>query len=178
MNPMNLVGPAILGSIAAAIIAAGGAGLYYNLPSVVEGWRSSSWPVTAGTMLAKKHWAKYVESESSRKSKANHVVELRYAYDVGGRRYEGDREQLDRVGTVWHSSAAEQVVSALPAVGARFDVRYDPHAPERSLMHPGAAVIDVMLALFGAAAVLGGGWLLQALIRSQLQWHREMRGKP
>ena len=113
---------------------------------------AQAWPVASGSITA----ADIFRSGRGRYATFSPLV--RYDYEVGGRRYSGDRLRVGyaRVGSM---VAARRMLEPYP-VGASVPVRYDPADPASSLLDLTTssaplltAVIGGLLALFGLVIV-------------------------
>jgi hypothetical protein len=111
--------------------------------SIYWGTASWHWPSVAGQVIE----SKYQEGEN------NTVVQIRYTYNVGGRRLENDDVRYG--GAPGDSDVRDMVKSH--AAGSSVVVYYDPTNVERSVLIQGEEMSDWiflgagLLALFGAA---------------------------
>lgn len=144
---------------------AGGAWLVSKqIPAVVEGWRSRTWPSAPATVERAVAFQKYQRSSASRSGQGTHVVELRYAYDVGGTRYTGERQSLDAEGKIYLPEGAEKLAGNFP-VGSPVTAHYDAANPARSLLEPGVPVGGMLGMLLGATALGFGLYFLRMFMR-------------
>ncbi len=88
---------------------------------------AAAWPTVPGTVERSQ-----VKQGASSRGLIYHRLMLAYRYEVGGRRYEGDRVQF---GPQWVSSLAliERLAAKYPA-RAQVTVRYDPGAPDTAVL--------------------------------------------
>ncbi len=91
-------------------------------------------------------------------------MELRYAYDVGGKRYTGERQSLDAEGKIYLPEGAERLAGNFP-VGAPVTAHYDAANPARSLLEPGVPVGGMLGMLLGATALGFGLYFLRMFMR-------------
>ncbi|MCE5267836.1 MAG: DUF3592 domain-containing protein [Planctomycetaceae bacterium] len=73
-------------------------------------------------------------------------AEIKYAYSVAGKRYEGTRYRYGEVSSGGKSAAARVV--ALYPVGKQIDVRYAPNDPADAVLNAGLEGSDLLLAAF------------------------------
>jgi hypothetical protein len=107
---------------------------------------SKSWPTTNATIIANS-----ITSAESARSSSNFNLNLRYAYNVGGKSYEGSKVSYpDRTS---YSKADMDVLSKQFPVGTIHPVSYAPHAPDVVCLRPGANYGFVILFL-----LFGAGW--------------------
>ena len=158
---LKLVVGAAAASVLAAIIIGGGLIVATQLPRVVEGWQSRGWPSAQATIVhstaVRKAWK---PRTSTRSTYGTHAVQVRYAFEVAGRRHEGWRRSLDSEGKLLTERGANAVVDELP-VARRVLVYYNPSDPRQSLLEPGVPFGIVIAVLLGTL-LLGAG-LLAAL---------------
>ena len=113
---------------------------------VVRQWRtaraSRSWPVAAGTVLSGE--IKAVTERSSDGETTISVPHLRYAYEVDGRRFEGERIRFGRIRE--SERGARKILERYP-VGAGVEVRYDPANPAEATLESKAGIGLMVFAL-------------------------------
>ncbi|MET0336103.1 MAG: DUF3592 domain-containing protein [Rhizobacter sp.] len=147
---------AILVACAGVVYVGGGLLVYTQVPPILEGWRSRDWPSTQGTVESAQAVHRYGRTQNRQFSgNQTHVIELRYAFDIEGRRYTGTRRSLDDEGKVSTPESAQMQVAAYP-VGRVLTVWYDPQDPKRSLTAPGLPLGAVMMASFGLCLLAFG----------------------
>ncbi len=156
----------VLGLILATTLGGGGFLLVRNVPMIVEGWQSRSWPAVVGEVKKSEAVAKPIIIDSRRGAVGTHVVRLHYAFTVWGRTYSGTRQSLDDVGIIKSEEVAQREAESLP-VGRPVPIFYDPRDPSRSLLKPGVPVSGVLGSLFGAMLVATG----MALVAIGLHLH-------
>lgn len=148
------VGSLILGAVLTAIglfVA-----LHFGKPVLDRAKASEAWPTVPGVVTHSE-----VASHTS-DGKRMYRPDVRYDYEVDGRRYEGS--------TVWFggdyssssSGGARKVVARYPP-GREVAVSYDPEAPYESVLEPGAVFssyavlgIGALFAVIGVLVLLGG----------------------
>lgn len=145
----------ILGLILTATLGGGGYLLARNVPMILEGWNSRSWPAVVGAVKASAAVSKPIIIDSRRGAVGTHVVILHYEFSLMGRTYSGTRQSLDDVGIIKSADVAQREADALP-VGRSVQVFYDPSDPSRSLLTPGVPVSGVLGSLFGVLLVATG----------------------
>lgn len=117
---------------------------------------AQAWPTATGTMIA----TDILRGGTNRHPTFSPLV--RYEYDIGGRKYSGDRLRPGYV-KVGSRRAAERMLQAYP-VGAGVPVRYDPADPNSSLLELKTSSAPLLTAVVGAALILlGGGIAAQAM---------------
>lgn len=146
---------AILGLVLAATLGGGGFLLARNVPMIVEGWHSRSWPAMVGTVRASAAVSKPIITDRRRGAVGTHVVMLRYEFSVMGRTYSGTRQSLDDVGIIKSAEVAQREADALPA-GRPVQIFYDPNDPSKSLLTPGVPISGVIGSFFGVLLVATG----------------------
>jgi hypothetical protein len=77
-------------------------------------------------------------------SSTSYAPELRYTYEVGGRKFTGTRDRFDFYDR--GKDEADVLVAAHP-VGARVTIYFDPANPAESLLHPGLDGRDLFIAM-------------------------------
>ena len=113
---------------------------------------SRAWPTAAGTVIETELTSR-TETYRQQDRIETHTVyapRVRYAYEVEGRRYEGERI---RFGTYRESeTAARAILDRYPA-GASVEVHYDPANPAAATLETKTANIGMLL--FAVIALLG-----------------------
>lgn len=149
------------GLIFAATLGGGGYLLARNVPMIVEGWASRSWPTAMGTVTESAAVSKPVVSSSRRGTVGTHVLRLRYEFAVGGQVFSGTRQSLDDVGIIKSDELAQSEARSLPP-GSVVRVFYDAGDPARSLLTPGLPISSVISSAI-ALLLISGGLALIAL---------------
>lgn len=108
---------------------------------------SQSWPTAPGTVLASEVDTSLRLLSKNRDYK--HVPTVRYAYEVAGKRHEGDVIQFGLTEAA-SRSVAEQTIKPYP-VGGKVKVFYDPQDPTKSVLETSEKA--------GRGRVVGG-WIL------------------
>jgi uncharacterized protein DUF3592 len=137
--------------------------------NAVRLWRRANqathWPAVGGVVTQSRVEArKFREGSTMYRtgSKSTHYrAEIAYAYDVGGRRFEGHRIRFGtRPGWDRVRSGVERVVSAYPT-GMAVQVRYDPLRPDESVLESGLADFWNRIAWFAVGCLGLGlfGWV-------------------
>jgi hypothetical protein len=114
--------------------------------AVREGWKSRRWPSADGIVEKAE-----LTDRNGLDGDATTVSDLRYSYQVGGRRYCGDR---DAIGLGQGSARASAAIRGL-VVGGPVKVFYDPEAPALSVLRPGITLSAAFVVLAGLACVAG-----------------------
>ena len=144
---------------------AGGAWLLSNqLPTVIEGWRSRSWPSVTARIEHSVAIQKYQASRNRRNGQGTHVTELRYAFEVDRRPYTGGRRSLDAEGKINPKQSAERLVKQVP-VGSAVTAYFDPTDPSRSLLEPGVPIGGVLASMLAVGLVGGALYVLRTMVR-------------
>jgi hypothetical protein len=112
--------------------------IWWGAGSVFEGYVSSSWPQTTGTI------------QESRAGRTRVVI---YAYTVDGHSYQGNK--ISTRGA-WNSGTSQKVVDAYP-VGSQRPVYYSPTVPGNSILITGVhrssffgIILGTIILSFGA----------------------------
>lgn len=111
---------------------------------------SQSWPTAPGTVLESKVDTSLRMLSKNRNYK--HVPTVRYAYEVAGKRHEGDRIQFGLTEAA-SKSVAEQTIKPYP-VGGKVNVFYDPKDPAKSVLETSDKA--------GKGRVIGG-WIMSGV---------------
>ncbi|ROZ62573.1 DUF3592 domain-containing protein [Ramlibacter sp. WS9] len=172
----GLLAVVILGLIFAATFGGGAFLLVRNVPMIVEGWQSRSWPVAVGAVKESAALSKPIVASGRRGTVGTHVVRLRYEFAVDGRTFTGTRQSLDDVGIIKSEEQSLREADALPA-GSPVRVFYDPGDPARSLLTPGVPIGGVISGVFGLLLIAGGSALVAVglHLRSHHAKRRKMR---
>ena len=156
------MGRVLLGALALLI---GGASLYWGLDTSAAIRASAGWPTAHGVVVSSR-----LKRDSTRMRGGGYdiyyVADVRYGYDVAGRRHESDTFVFGVPHAFPDSAAALAEVSAYPP-GRQVRVFHDPRDPAKSCLAPGVvpAGFGVLLGTSGAFA-LGGLVLLAFGVRS------------
>ena len=103
--------------------------------------RSRSWPTTRCTILQARI-ASRTETGSEGDTHTVYEPRVRYAYEIGGRRYEGDRI---RFGAFRESEKGARAILDRYPVGASVEVRYDPSDPSVAALETRTAGIGIQV---------------------------------
>jgi len=124
--------------VVAVALVLGGWAIWWGACSVFEGYNSSSWTQTTGTIL---------------ESSVGREPVIVYAYTVDGRSYQGSK--ISTRGA-WNSETSRAVVGAYP-LGSQRPVYYSPSAPSNSILIKGlhrssffGLVLGTIILSFGA----------------------------
>jgi hypothetical protein len=118
---------------------------------------SAKWPTAPGTVLSSE-----VERNKPLFGKDyQYAPKVRYAFEVAGKRYEGDMIQFG-MGNLIYSYQADEVVKPYP-VGAAVTVHYDPADPKNAVLETSAK---------SGAGRYWGGWIMTGmpLLLTLLLW--------
>jgi uncharacterized protein DUF3592 len=126
--------------------------------SLVGQVRAESYPTAAGTILSSR-----VHESSDSEGGSSYSAKIRYAYDVGGRRYECDRY---RYGVMWSGRRRAQSVAASYPAGRSVSVHYNPANPADAVLRPGLEAGDFFLPLFMTPfnLIMLASWVVLALV--------------
>jgi len=156
------VGRVLLGVLALAI---SGAALFWVVDTRATIRASTGWPTANGVVVSSR-----VKRDSTRIRgggyNIHYVADVRYAYEVGGRRYESDTFAFGTSHAFPDSAAALAEVSAYPP-GRTVRVYHDPADPATSCLSPGVEPegFDMLLGMSGVFA-LGGAFMLALGVRA------------
>ena len=146
----NRLGHYILGVI---LVFAGPVFSIYFVRGVLEGRASENWP----SAKCKITDAKLVETQDIRGT--HFETKVRYAFEVDGKKYNGDRLKIGGKST----SNEKDAESDLKRYGERpgfFEARYDPSDPNRSTLETGATTGDLILVAGVGPGIMLLGFLL------------------
>lgn len=122
---------------------------------VAESSATKSWPTAEGRVLE----SLLVRQLGSRRTYP-YEVRVRYAYEVEGQSFEGDRYNVHGAYKANSEADANAKAAALTAEAA-ITVYYDPNEPEISVLAQGGTVSSWLIVLVGL--LLSGGGLYSAL---------------
>ena len=108
-------------------------------------WQTRGWPIADGRVIS----SRVVRSNRV----SDYLADIRFEYEVGGRRYQGDRRAV-RWGRIRSrfESRARDVVARYP-VGSAVSVSYDPQNPSYAMIEPGVSFGSVILLIIGVGFV-------------------------
>lgn len=124
---------------------------------VVDGLRSEGWSTTDGVIEESR--IEVTRRRTSRGTRTDRVLRLRFGFDVGGRHYTGDDLAMSAdqgyVGVTFSSneSRMEAMVAEHPK-GAHVTVWYDPSRPSSSVLTPGVRSTEAGRLGLGLAGLL------------------------
>jgi hypothetical protein len=126
--------------------------------SLIGQVRAQSYPTAAGVILSSR-----VHESSDSEGGSSYSAKIRYAYDVGGRRYECDRYRYGMMGS--GRRGAQAVAASYPA-GRGIVVHYNPANPADAVLRPGVQAGDFFLPLFMTPfnLIMLASWLVTVLI--------------
>lgn len=167
----------IFGMILATALGGGGYLLVRNVPMIIEGWESRSWPAAMGTVRQSAAVSKPIITSSRRGAVGTHVVMLRYEFAVGGQVFSGTRQSLDDVGIIKSEEQAESEARSMPT-GSSIRVFYNPDDPARSLLTPGVPISGLIGSAIALVLIAGGVALIAVglHLRSHHAKRRARRG--
>ncbi len=119
---------------------------------------AARWPITLGRIVAtsdEEFWGTTFPDPSA----GSPIFSVRYAYEVDGTEYVGDR--IGVLDPVWENDSARRARRRF-AVGAVVPVRYDSAAPHRAVLRPWAFIGPVAVASVFSAGSLSLGVLILA----------------
>jgi hypothetical protein len=128
-------------------------------PLIVKSWISSDWPSVSGT----------VDSAEIERPDSSWRVNIKYHFDVGGKRIESDRYELGEkpfisgasVSSLGNEMIAQAVHRGCPS-GQAVRVFYNPHNPSEAVLSPGLNGAGVVIALFLLGLYLVGfSWIFK-----------------
>ena len=133
MNPLFKTLPVV-----ALALFFGGWALWWGAASVFEGYVSSTWPRTTGTI---------------QESRIGRIPVVIYVYKIGGHAYRGSRVSTRGA---WNDATSREIVAAYP-VGSQRPVYYSPSDPGSSILIAGVhrssffgLVLGTIILSFGA----------------------------
>ncbi len=126
----------------------------------IRGRASSNWTATSATILS----SSLEESREARTGRKQWRPNIRYEYQVGGRRFEASRLSFG-LATFPDGSGGVEAVIARYAPGTLHTVYVDPADPARAVLRPGLDVLMVFFAGIGIAFVVVGVLQLRMLRR-------------
>jgi hypothetical protein len=129
---------------------------------------AGQWPTAPGTMIA----AEVLKGGTSRNP--TYTPAVRYEYEVGGRKYVGDRLRPGYLTVGWRGTA-ERMIQPYP-VGAAVAVRYDPDDPGSSLLELQTSSSPMVAVVLGAVLILMGGGIVVAAMAGVFSRHNVRSG--
>ena len=180
MSDLNNVIAKVVGwSLAGICIFMGAIALAAGVWKLKQQRASESWPTASATIvdsgIAKVKKERRGSNGRKRMSDTDYVVEVRYAYEVGGRPYEGDRI---RFGTKDYDnrSLATKALKQYPK-GKKVQAYYDPEKPTRSVLI--REVNQRLVQIIAPLIFLSIGLItLFFMVRSTLQKSKEKAAPP
>ncbi len=123
----------------------------------LQGLKTNDWPAAAGKIVDSKIVESEVSGSSGRRktssSDRDYTVDVRYSYEVEGRKLEGDRLRYGNESHDSRASAMEEQSRFAP--GKEVQVYYDPKTPNRSVLIKGIGLSWLALALGLMGLVIG-----------------------
>ena len=119
------------------VAAAGGFGLLVLLFAIgVTGivWKARRWPTTPGRIVSA-DVEEYLATDSNQRLRTQYKSSVVYAYEVNGRRYQGDRVNLGITISATVPGLAQRTANKYP-VGRAVTVYYNPENPGEAVLHP------------------------------------------
>lgn len=104
--------------------------IWWGARSVFEGYVSSTWPQTTGTIQESRIDSFWSSIGTRGGGRTGHAPVVIYTYTVDGRSYRGSK--IDTRGT-WNYKSSRQIVDAFP-LGSQRAVYYSPANPENSIL--------------------------------------------
>jgi hypothetical protein len=156
MNPLFKTLPVVV-----IALVLGSWAIWWGASSVFEGYVSSTWPQTMGTIQESRIASSWSSGGPHGGGGTSYHPVITYAYTVDGHAYSGSR--INTRGA-WNSGTSSEVVAAYP-VGSQRPVYYSPSDPGNSILVTGVhrssffglvlgTIILSFGALFGAMAYL------------------------
>lgn len=131
---------------------AGLATLAWGLYNTYQAFNSLNWPVTEGRVTA----SNVEESSGDSDSSTTYGAHIAYDYRVDGAPFSGSRVSLGDYSSS-DPGHAQGIVARYPT-GQMVRVRYDPEAPQRSVLEPGfSAGLWLPLGIGLVFTLVGGG---------------------
>ena len=124
-------------------------------------WRcvqASRWPTTTATLLVTE------DQDISGPEDANHLIRVRYIYQVESASYEGNTLHPCYSGGSRFGKAHAELL-ALLQTGQRYQVHYDPDRPDQSTLSAGFHLRSIFLLLFGLELMLFATGILTKFAR-------------
>lgn len=145
--------------VVAAVFLVSTSTLAYGLYNARRADRSQTWDVAKGELLSHE-----VVTVRGRYGSRIHQLRVRYAYEVQGKRHEGDRLCFGAL--LWETADEALLWVAESQSDGRIEVFYDPARPSDAVLMPGRAGahgFGLMVIVGGLFSLLSGGLLLRAL---------------
>jgi hypothetical protein len=136
--------------------------LLYLWYESAEALASRQWPLTTGVIIRSE-----VRIEEKNAGPDSFYPDIEYSYLVKGSEFSSTR--LRHGSWAATRNEAESFVERFP-VGATVDVRFSPHAPDRSVLIPGISWGDRVLPLLFVAGFLIAPGLFMAVQQARFWW--------
>lgn len=124
--------------------------------AVYRGLVAQSWPTAAGVVAAAdvmREFTPDAESDgTSAPGSTTYTPRIQYRYTVDDREYIGERVEFIDAATSNPERAA--VLAMRYPAGKRVEVHYDPRAPQRAVLQPGASRNSLLLVLAGVCFIV------------------------
>ena len=155
----TLMGTALPLIFAAIFVMLGAAVLYFGARNERTAKQSASWPTAQGRIVE----SRLIEStstDSDGMTSTSYKPSIRYTYEVGGKKYQGDR--LNRgMGMAYDAGTARGIMARYPMDGA-VTVYYNPAAPAEAALETTARggtvikIVGIVLLVVGVLCGLSG----------------------
>jgi hypothetical protein len=161
---MSLFHP--LEGLSQTLLVIGAVGVWSALRTRKRSERASGWPTVPGVItrsgLRKGHYSSSVGHGNAKSTV--YTPHIAYSYEVGGKRFEGERVQFGTERRMWKKLPARAAIDAYP-VGAEVQVHYDPRRPEDAVLTTGVGAFGRQALLFSLGMMILGavGWTIALL---------------
>lgn len=144
------------------ILLGGLAGLWHSTGYLVDAYRSTSWPRTAGMVIRSELGS---ESGSVRRvDSTRYWPKIEYEYHVDGQAYQSSNVTLDGLRSSVHvgtgKAEADAVLAQYP-LDAKVFVHYDPDFPGRAVLQAGVSGRNFLVPIFSLVLSGIGTWWLR-----------------
>ncbi len=138
------------------------AALSYGVKTVFDSRAILQWPVTQGSVIkSDTRWQRGTDGGSS-----TLIADVKYNYEVKGRRYQSDRISLGQFGSNDPDHARQQA-SQYP-LGSLVDVHYDPDNHSQAVLELGWGWINAIAFVVGIIAFIAGIFLIRQSLRIRI----------
>jgi len=144
------------------LLAVGVGTCIYGLVMMLDAWASRDWPSAAGTVESAEVDAWHQSTRAARGDRFQPII--RYAYEVEGTRYTGDRRRFGE--KPMHERAKARAVTRRYPAGSEIQVYYEPSDPANAVPEPGLHPHARLIPGFGVSLVIAGGIMIVRDARS------------
>ena len=127
---------------------------------------SENWPHTSGVIVISSVSQSREYDSRKKRTKTVYRANIGYAYQVGGKRFQGDKISFG--GTSTDRKSAYRLTAKYPNK-KKNDVYYDPAGPENAMLEPGKTWLTYIPFLSGLLfAAAGAGLVLKPMLKLML----------